>query len=522
MPTLTLQRKAFLALAAMLVAMLAIFLGFSRLGLQRGLGAYVAEIELARMDWLAERLQTHHAQQGDWEALRTQPDLWRQLRQPGDGPGGKRPRPEAGGPPPEHLHPPPPGFAEPPERPGTLNHPPPPRPPDREDRERPPPRPAPGGLAARLSLMDAQGQPVAGQPAQEHAARLPLRNTRGEVIGTLELSPPPIGQTDADQAFLRQHLGFLAWTGVAGLGLALLLSVWLARRWLGPVDALAEGARSIAAGRLDTRVTTTGNDELAQLAHTFNHMAQELASMEQSRRQWLADVAHELRTPLAAMRAEIEAVQDGIRAFDATTAQRLHRQVMRLIRLVQDLRASLETEGAGTPTGTQVPVQALGVLHEALETMQPRFDRARIAIDTQGLRALETLQPPPLVTGHAEQLHQVFLNLLENTLRYTDAGGCLQLSGQITGPTAQRMLELQWDDTAPGVQAHELPHLFERLFRAEASRTRDSGDLGGSGLGLAICRAIVQAHGGHISAQTSPLGGLRIVLSLPLAEPIHA
>lgn len=520
MPTLTLQRKAFLALAAMLVAMLAIFLGFSRLGLQRSLGEYVAEIEISRMDWLAERLQSHYAQVGHWEQLRSKPELWRQLRQPGDGPGGRRPPPDTLHPLPDHPHPPrPDGFHPHPDGPPPPNHHLLERP---SDGGLPPPRPAPMGLSSRLGLLDVQGQLVAGQPAQEHAARLTLQGNNGATIGTLVLSPPPIGQTDADQAFLRQHLGFLAWTGVAGLALALLLSVWLARRWLGPIDALARGAQAVAAGQLDTQIAATGNDELAQLAHTFNHMAKELAGMEQSRRQWLADVAHELRTPLAAMRAEIEAVQDGIRAFDATTAQRLHRQVMRLIQLVQDLRASLDSEGGNLPASACVPVQPLSALQEALEIMRPRFDRARIAIDTQALRPLELLQPAPLVLGHAEQLHQVFLNLLENTLRYTDAGGCLQLSGQVAGSAGKRMLELQWDDTAPGVLPQELPHLFDRLFRAEASRTRDVGDLGGSGLGLAICRAIVLRHGGHISAHPSPLGGLRILLQLPLSEPTHS
>ena len=107
---------------------------------------------------------------------------------------------------------------------------------------------------------------------------------------------------------------------------------------------------------------------------------------------------------------------------------------------------------------------------------------------------------------------------MENTLRYTHAGGQLHIGAETAREHGRAWLRLQWDDSAPGVAAHELPRLFERLYRAESARTRTADDAGGSGLGLAICRAIVQAHGGRIEAQHSPLGGLRIALALPLLE----
>ena len=217
-------------------------------------------------------------------------------------------------------------------------------------------------------------------------------------------------------------------------------------------------------------------------------------------------------------RAEIEAVQDGIRPFDDKTALRLHRQVMRLIQLVGDLRASLDAAGTSAPSA-QVPVHPLSLLNEALASMRPRLAQAGIDVDTTGLDALTTqvpAQPAPLVRGDAQQLHQVFLNLLENSLRYTDAGGLLRLSARLLPPAdGAAQLQVQLDDSAPGVPAHELPRIFDRLYRAETSRNRDHG---GSGLGLAICRAIVLAHGGTLTADTSPLGGLRITLQLPLLD----
>lgn len=537
MPLLTLHRKAFIALAALLVALLLIFAGFSRLGLQRGLGPYVAEIELARMSWLAERLQAHHTQTGGWDILRTQPRLWGQLSHPS---GGLRksagqgadaaPPSGRGGPgetPPQTPPETPPDTA--PASPGAdRGMPPPPRPPEGNGPptgERgpggPPPNPAqrhPDDLFPRLGLVDAQQNLIAGTAPQPGGARMALTGANGQTIGHLVLAPPQGVRSEADQAFLAQHLGFVAWTGLAGLALALLLSGWLARRWLAPVEALATGARGIAQGHLHTRVPVHGNDELAQLARTFNTMAEQLSSIEASRRQWLGDVAHELRTPLAAMRAEIEAVQDGIRPFDDKTALRLHRQVMRLIQLVGDLRTSLDAAGTNAPSA-QVPVHPLSLLAEALASMRPRLAQAGVDVDTTALDALTAqgaAQPAPLVRGDAQQLHQVFLNLLENSLRYTDPGGLLRIAARLLPPgSGAAQLQVQLDDSAPGVPAHELPRIFDRLYRAETSRNRDHG---GSGLGLAICRAIVLAHGGTLTADPSPLGGLRITLQLPLLD----
>lgn len=538
---LTLQSKAFLALSALMAVMLLMFVGLSRLGLQRGMGPYVAEIELARMDWFAVRLQRLHAQHGGWQTLRAEPEMWLNLRRPempsqpvfGPGPGPSsssspittRPllddwlvEPRHGG---TGLRPPPYGSAPPAwaagegassqrsqaQPDGNGNG----------DARQPP---FSDGLSQRLGLLDNNRNLIAGSAPQAGHARTVLRDADGRPIGQLVLSPPLVLEREADQAFLGQQLVFVVWTGAAGLAFALVLSWWLARRWLAPVGALVAGARSIAAGRLDTRVPTQGGHELARLVDTFNDMAEQLACMEASRRQWIGDVAHELRTPLAAMRAEIEAVQDGVRQFDDTTALRLHRQVMRLTHLVGDLRASLDERGASAPSAMD-PVHPLPLLAEAIASMQPRFDQARVALNAAGLLAQSTGGggSQPLVRGDAQQLHRVFLNLLENSLRYTDAGGRLEVSAAVErGDAAGPLLTLRFDDTAPGVPTPELPRIFERLYRAEASRTRAHGDRGGSGLGLAICRAIVQAHGGHIRAEASPLGGLRIHLTLPLLE----
>ena len=507
LPRLTLSKKVFMAMATLLALLLLIFTTFSIVGLQRGLGPYVAEIEVRRMDWLAEALQKKYASDGSWEPLRADRSAWMRLQWGEHALSGpfaserrlprwydrRLPADEgaaAEGPPPfEPLF-----FRS--------------RSPDEG------PRGGPDAIYQRLGVTDAAGTHVAGarvDPAS--AARLPLRHL-GHTIGYLVLAPTQVLESQADRAFLARQAGFIALTGLAGLALALALSWFVARRWLRPIDALSQGAQDIARGRLDTRVAVRGNDELAMLGQTFNSMAERLDTVETSRRGWLADVAHELRTPLAAMRAEIEALQDGVRQFDDRTALRLHRQVMRLGQLVDDLRSSMrepEPHGPHASGAAFAPIYPLALLAEAVEMMRGRFAQRGLLLDRSELDALVV---QPAVDGDAPRLHQVFMNLLENSLGYTDPGGSLRLSAAIEGSGAAARLLIRFDDSAPGPLASEMPRLFDRLFRGEASRSRETG---GSGLGLSICRTLVEAHGGAIDASPSPLGGLRILITLPLS-----
>ncbi|WP_077001063.1 ATP-binding protein [Variovorax sp. KK3] len=517
MPRLTLTRKIFFALATLLVLLLLISAGFSIFALQRGLGPYVAEIEIRRMDWLAQLLQKHYVANGNWDRLRDNEEQWRRL-QMGDvglpkseGREGddarlppwyaRSPRPDNGeppGPPPQlellprrYMHPAPPWLF------AGL-------------------REAPDSIYRRLGVIDAQGRQVVGAAVdRDTAAHLPIRRAN-LVVGELVLAPIEGIESEADRAFVARQSGFIALTGLAGLVLALVLSWLLARRWLSPIDALTQGAQDVARGRLGTRVQVQGSDELALLGRTFNDMAERLDTADASRRAWLADVAHELRTPLAAMRAEIEALQDGVRTFDDRTALRLHRQVMRLNQLVDDLRSSMR--GPQSEALTRTTVFPLAVLKETLAATRDRFAKRRIDVDAAAVDALAAASQP-MVEGDAHRLHQVFMNLLDNTLAYTDEGGLLRIGAAVEGSAGAQRLVLRFDDSAPGVAAHELPMVFERLFRADGSRSRE---LGGSGLGLSICRAMVEAHGGEIDAAASPLGGLRIVLWLPLSQASQA
>ncbi len=502
MRRLSLQTKAFIALTILLVVMMAIFIGFSRIGLQRGLGPYVAEIELARMDWLVYRLQNVYQQNNSWKPMKDHPALWRAIRRPLMNMQSETvPEARPGG---SSLFP---GAKTPflPDDPASMPSPLLPRPSD--------------GLARRLALLNTKNELIAGSLPTLGHARTPLKDNDGRIIGYLVMNPPEGLERDADRAFLGKQLGFVLWSGAAGLLLALLLSGWIAHRWLRPIGALVDGARKLAAGQLQTRISEqVDSEEFSRLIHTFNDMAQQLDSMETSRRQWIGDMAHELRTPLAAMRAEIEAVQDGVRQFDDQTAMRLHRQLMRLIQLVGDLRESADDPASAAPA-PMAPMLPISQLNEAVTALQTRFDQANVRIQLRLPNEWNTPGQAPRIRGNAQQLQRVFLNLLENSLRYTDGGGHLQITASVARErTGAHELQIVFDDTKPGVSPQELPHIFERLYRTESSRRRALGDMGGSGLGLAICRSIVQAHGGKIEADHSPLGGLRIIVALPLLE----
>lgn len=520
----SLQTRLFLALAALLSAMLLLFAGLSRLALQQGLGQYVAEIEIERMGWLSNRLLQRYSQNENWDFLRTG-DTWRELVRLEEDQGRALGLAPPGGPR---------GNPPPPQRPGASgrsdvpdvhdarrDHPAPGRPPSPPPRMAEPAALPAGGIPAeprheppdtishRLALFDTDGRWLAGAELDtERAVRKPI-NYQGKTVAQLALVPADGIRTQADRAFVRRQLGFLLATGLVGLAGALLLSWLIGRRWLRPVRWLTEGAQQMAAGRLDARVPEQGRDELAALSRAFNHMARELERIESSREQWLGDIAHELRTPLAAMRAEIEALQDGVHQYNSASGGRLHRQIMRLSRLVDDLRLSLGAAGASGPVEAVEPVL---LLQQAAEDMRERCAQAQLRLHMESLQALRESQTL-LLQCDPLRLQQVFHNLLENSLRYTDAGGQIMLQAHWHA-TAQ-CLQLDISDSAPGVAPEHLPMLFERFYCPDTSRSRSHG---GSGLGLSICRAIVTGLGGRIEAAPSALGGLTIRIFLPMGD----
>lgn len=358
------------------------------------------------------------------------------------------------------------------------------------------------GAGRRLSLLDADRQLVIGYPRLLPDSAQRAIVVDGRTVGWLTLAPVQSVTDAASLAFERGQWRATLLTGLLSLALAALVAWWMARALLAPVRAVARATHQLAAGRYETRVPVQGQDEVARLGQDFNQLALALARNEQSRREHLADVSHELRTPLAVLRGEIEAMQDGIHPLTPEGLQQLHGEVATLGQLVDDLHA-LALADVGALRYRKEDLDLVGVLADEAALYAPRCAAQGLQLDASALHGPLPVQADP------ERLRQLLRNLLGNALRYTDAGGTVRLAAHAEAGTA--VIDLQ--DSTPGVPDELLPRLFERFFRAEGSRARHSG---GSGLGLAICRSIVQAHGGSISAQASPLGGVWIQVRLPL------
>ena len=363
-----------------------------------------------------------------------------------------------------------------------------------------PPKP-PMDAAARMTLQDASGRFVVGNPDPGPDAHFVPILVDGVVAGWVGSKRFTEVTDAADLAFQRRQES-AAWY-IAGLAvlLAAVVAWLLGRVMLVPARRLATATRALAAGQYDIRVPVSSQDELGQLARVFNKLAGTLQSNENMRRAFMADVSHALRTPLAIMRGELEAVEDGLQPLDQRVVQSLQSEVGILSKLVDDIHMLSMTEVAPLAYhGEQVDVVEL--LDTTLSSWQERLAVRGLSLKRVGV--IDRM----LVSGDPNRLRQVFQNLLENAVRYVDQGGTVQVGCQAGSPG----VIIDFDDSGPGMSPEDYPRLFDRFYRREASRNRATG---GSGLGLAICRGIVEAHGGRIMAQASPLGGLRVRIELP-------
>lgn len=488
--SLRLWHRLFLAFASVSVVALAVFATLQGRSVQQGFLGYVNRLERERLQTASARLAEAYGRHGDWHFLRGDtPRLLRLLSL--DTPFGEPPADPS-------AQPPGPGG-------DPTGFPPPPGPPrDRRPFPPPPPRYAPGiglDLRPRLLLLDAQGEVVAGNPGlPRDTASLPILD-HGTVVGRLLIAPLPRLSEDVDLEFVRQQRTHIAWLALSVL-LAALLVAWALSRWLlRPVHALTAGTRALAAGDYAARIDATRTDELGALASDFNALASALERHRDARRQWSADIAHELRTPISVLSGEIQALQDGVRTVDAERLASLQAECGRLRSLVEDLY-QLSLSEAGALSYRFEPMDLVEVVREAARAHEDGLREDGLRLQVSATAAC------PLARGDRARLRQLLDNLLANARRYTDRPGTVA----ITLVRERDGSRLTIEDSAPGVPDAALPHLFERLYRVEPSRSRK---FGGAGLGLAICRNIVEAHGGRIVAVHSPLGGLRIDITLP-------
>jgi len=462
--------KLFAVIAGTIAALtLAAYAVFSW-SFDRGFVEYINRADEARLEPLIATLAQGHAQHGGWDWIVQDRERWIALVR-------------------EHLGLPAPAATET----GA--------PPQAAESAR-----LPLTIDPRLLLFDASRTQMIGRPEMAARARLRAIVDRGRTVGYLGYVPRTELLASIERVYLsRQHTAFAALALamlIASLALSAGVSYWLTRR----VRVLAQAAQALRAGHYDNRLREAGHDELAQLARDFNALAAALEAARRARQQWIADIAHELRTPLSVLRGEIEALQDGVRPLDRAAVDSLAAEAGRLARLIEDLH-TLSMSDLGALSYRKEPVDVAEIVEDVIAPQ-------RRALAQRGLALKLDLQES-VMHADGERLAQLFANLLQNSSRYTDAPGTIAVRVR---PEAGRVL-IDWEDSAPGVPAEDLPRLTERLYRVEGSRSRSGG---GSGLGLAIASALVQGHGGSLDAGTSALGGLHIHIEFPAEGGSHA
>lgn len=463
----SLAARLFLAVlgTAMLVA---VAMGVAaHVSLNRDFLGYLNEQAESRLDLAVPSVTAGYRQHASWDFLRARPELWFRLLRPL--PDDDRI--------PISERPPAPASAT--ATPAELT-----------------------GASRRFTLLDADRRRIVGfaEPAAHAIERAIVVD--GLTVGWLVLTPFESVSSGAEKRFAdaQARAGWLV--GGAAVLLAAAVALWVSRRLLRPVRQVAQATHRLAAGDHAARVPEpASDDEIGRLAHDFNQLALTLQRNEAMRREFMADLSHELRTPLGVLHGELEAMEDGVRRPDAPALRSLRGTVLMLHKLVDDLY-ELSLADIGALSYRKAELDLRDVIDDTAGAFGERIKSRGLALQ------LELPAEPLPAFGDARRLRQLFHNLLENSCRYTDAGGALRLQVQRQG---RRML-IDLHDSAPGVADEHLPRLFDRFFRAEASRSRRSG---GAGLGLSICQRIVQAHEGRIEARPSPLGGLWLHVELP-------
>ncbi|MEG2921888.1 MAG: sensor histidine kinase efflux regulator BaeS [Acinetobacter sp.] len=354
------------------------------------------------------------------------------------------------------------------------------------------------GLSSRLSLYDANRQFVVGEPSDIPVSYRPIM-VNNKVVGYLGLKPV-LDQDDALSInfFSNQKRYLLLVYGLTFLT-SLIAALLLATYFKKPIQRLLNATRELTKGHYQHQVKINRNDELGDLSTEINQLAVILDQHERSRRQWVADTSHELKTPLAVLQAQIEAMQDGIRKPTPEHFEAMLRQVTSLKKLTQDL-ADLAQAEAQQLTCYLAEVNPWNVVLQEVENFKPKFAQANLSISVQGEGANLQLD--------IDRFKQIMVNLLGNSIRYTEAGG------EVRVHTEQSATDwtVYVDDSPFGLTDEQLARLGERFYRVDDSRTRSTG---GTGLGLALSGKIAQALGGKLSFEHSPLGGLRCKLTFP-------
>jgi len=364
-----------------------------------------------------------------------------------------------------------------------------------------------------FGLADAQGivvvsvdpnYPVGSSATQQTLQAGAPVTVSGKRVGTILRASQPPGFNTQETQFLQNTNNALFYAVGGSLLVALLIGIILSRTLTRPLKALTEAAHRISQGKLEQQVIVKSNDEIGQLATAFNTMSQEVAHENQLRRQMTADIAHDLRTPLTVISGYIEAMRDGDLKPTPQRLSLIYSEIERLQNMVGDLRMlSLADAGELSLNPQQISPKIL--LDKAAALFKHQAEQQTVTIHVNAASDL------PEIRVDEARMIQVFGNLIHNALRYTPPEGKITLSAQLSG----RSMDITVQDTGSGIDPEELPNIFERFHRADESRHTEAGE---SGLGLAIVKALIESHGGTVSAESTLGQGTTIHILIPTGK----
>jgi len=335
----------------------------------------------------------------------------------------------------------------------------------------------------------------------ELAASVPVE-VEGQNVGFLLSGPRTDSFSELEQAFLRRVNLTILPVGILACAIAILLGLLLTWQLTGPLRRLTAAAQGIAGGDLSQRVDIRSKDELGQLGQAFDQMSETLARAEKLRQNMVADIAHELRTPLAVMRGNLEAIMDGVFEPTKENIASIHKEALLLSRLVDDLQ-ELALAEAGELKIEREPTDLTSLIERIVASVAPRAEKNDVTM----VKDLPT--DLPLVSIDPQRIGQVLLNLLDNALRHSPAGGTVTVRAR----QEEQVVQVDMADQGPGLEPEELSLVFERFYRGDKARSRITG---GAGLGLSIVRQLVEAHGGRVWAESGTAEGATFSFTLPL------
>ncbi len=468
-----LKYQLFITLLIASALLVAVILVINSLSFSRGFLSYINSAEAAKLKPLATALEAQYAKDGNWDSLTDNPQAWHALLFENGVDSRFIRRPPKG----------------------------------RQTNKRPPPPPT-GRIGQRLVLANHEKETLFGRLKRQDEPNWQELKHQDKVVGYLGLVGLKRLDQQFDQAFERQQMKSFALAGLCMVFLSALLAAPLASRIVKPILSVKSTVAEISQGNLEHRIETKRRDEIGDLATDINKLGETLEQNREARHRLIAEISHELRTPVAVLQGELEALQDGVRELNSESINSLHTETIRLNRLIDDLH-TLSLANTGALEYQMQPVN----LAELVQTQISGYQTSESDLNI----SLQTSVPAPIFNADKQRIQQLIDNLMQNSIRYTDKPGSVSIS--VENDTTKNSVKLHWSDSSPGVEDTALEKLFDPLFRAEKSRSRE---FGGAGLGLSIVKKIVDAHHGTCTATHSESGGLTISISFPSIQGTHS